>query len=364
MNKQTVSPLQFSILIIGFLFGTSIILSTSPEAKQDSWITVIIGGTSGISLFILFYYFYQRFPELTIFQYQQKLLGKKLGKLINYLYIWFFVHLAAIVLTNFWFFMCSTFYPTTSPVVIGLFLMVAITYAIYVGIEAIARTEQILIPIIPISLVIIYSLLWKEYNLENLLPIGENGIKPILSGSLGIFTFPFGETIAFGALFPYIKQGNKNKTKKIFISTLFIMMIFGTISTMLNILILGSIRENSMFPFVDIVRLVNVLGFLERIDAFVMLIWVISVFSKLSILVFAAIIGFRDTFEIEDYRPIVLPVSSLVMTLSYFLYNNIVEMNAFAFSTWPFYSLVFELLIPIILLITLIFKNNKLKNNR
>ncbi|OEF99444.1 hypothetical protein BHF71_09030 [Vulcanibacillus modesticaldus] len=347
MNKQSISNLQLGLLIIGFLLGTSIIMGGAPSTKRDSWIALIIGGTSGSFLLLFYYYFYQQFPKLNLFQYQRKILGPILGRLVNILYLWFFIHLASNTLAYFGGLMSSLYYQRTEPFILILFLMLTIIYATNLGIEVVARAGLIMIPVIPTLLLLVYVLLWKEYNFEFLLPIAENGIKPILNGALTILAFPYGELIAFCVIFPHLNK-TKSSKKVVFISSLFV-VIFGIILVIFDTAILNDAREMSLYPLNDVVRLINVLGFFERIDASVMLIWVISVFAKLSILAYSAIIGFADLFNQIDYRPFVIPTSAIILALSLFIFDDIIQMRDFAFKTWPYYALIFELLIPVLL---------------
>ncbi len=353
--KQQIGNFGFSVMLIGFLFGSSIILPSATQAKQDSWIAVFLGGSIGTLFFILYFSLFQLYPNLSFFKYTKIILGKYLGTIINMFYLGFFVHLAALVLRNFWSFMATTFYSDTSELILAITIMLVIVFAVFHGIEVISRTLSLIIPTIPLIFLMLYLLLWKEYNFQYLLPIGENGIKPIIEGAFSILTFPFGELVAFTVLLPFL--GQTNKTKKILVSTVFFTAIFGTITIILNTATLGILREEYNFPIYEVVKLIEVLDFVERIDAFIMLVWIFSIFAKLSLLFYVVTLGTAEIFQYEDHRPFIIPMSIIITSLSFLVYDNIVEMTIFALNTWPFYAIIFEFIIPFILLLIALMKN-------
>lgn len=64
-------------------------------------------------------------------------------------------------------------------------------YGVYLGIEVIARQNELTSPIWMLSFIVILFLVAKEINPDNFRPILENGIMPVIKGST--LVSPFGE---------------------------------------------------------------------------------------------------------------------------------------------------------------------------
>ncbi|WP_253925625.1 GerAB/ArcD/ProY family transporter [Halobacillus sp. A5] len=95
MVKEKISLLQFFALLNLFVFGTNLVVGSGLDAKKDAWLAIFIGIFGGLMLFLIYYYLYTRYPNLSLIGYSQKLLGKYIGGFIGLLYIPFLVYAAS-----------------------------------------------------------------------------------------------------------------------------------------------------------------------------------------------------------------------------------------------------------------------------
>lgn len=92
-HNGIISARQFAIIVLLFVVGDSILYVpslTAAEAKQDAWISGIIGWGEGLLLTLLYSAVSKRYPNQTIIQYSELILGRWLGKVVSVLFITYF----------------------------------------------------------------------------------------------------------------------------------------------------------------------------------------------------------------------------------------------------------------------------------
>jgi spore germination protein KB len=183
---------------------------------------------------------------------------------------------------------------------------------------------------------------------ENLMPVLGNGIRPVLKGTLSAFTFPFGETVVFTGILSSLQRSRS--VKKVYLTGLLIAGFFITISSLRNIMVLGVEDLSSVyFPSYSVIGRINIGNFLQRMEVAVSMVFILAGFVKISVCLLAACKGLSKLFGYTDYRFLVIPVTLLMVNLSYILYENIMEMFEWAFKVFPYYALLFELILPVMI---------------
>ena len=103
LDKEKISQRQFTVLVMMFIIGSSILISPSGlalEAKHDAWIAVIFSVAIGLSLVFLYVSLSNRYSNMTLAQYSELIIGKWAGKFLSLLYFFYFFILSALVLRN------------------------------------------------------------------------------------------------------------------------------------------------------------------------------------------------------------------------------------------------------------------------
>ena len=99
------------------------------------------------------------------------------------------------------------------------------------------------------------------------------------------------------------------------------------------------------------ISLIQLGNLLERLEMLVVSVFLVCIFVKVGICAFAVCNGISKVFGFDDYKFIATPVVLLMFNFSFIVYKNILEMTFFAFNIWPYYSFVFEVIIPLIVFI-------------
>ncbi|MGJ9386201.1 GerAB/ArcD/ProY family transporter [Salipaludibacillus sp. CF4.18] len=358
MERAKITPFQLFSLIFLFELGTAIVLAPGIEASQNAWIAILLGLSTGIVIFLIYYYLFRQFPNLSLIEYLPKILGKYLGWFVGFMYTLYFLYQATRILRDFGDLILTSILPETPLMIVNLLMICVIIYVIYLGIEVLARTGEFFV-LIFLLLGIFTNLLFLfsgEINIENLLPILEEGWTPVLGTFPWMFTFPFGEMIIFTMLLPYLN--NKNAALKVGITGLVISGVLIAFATTMNIAVLGvDIAERSTFPLISAISKIRIGEFLERLDAIAVLSLIIGVFFKIALFFYVGVLGTSMLFKVSKYKQLLLPMSILVSVGSISVAENVIAHAKEGSEIVPLYlHLPFQVYIPVLLLIIILIR--------
>ncbi|MCB2294027.1 endospore germination permease [Clostridium algoriphilum] len=223
-------------------------------------------------------------------------------------------------------------------------------WSLKAGIEVLGRWSEFFIWLVILIFLSITIMSIPQMDLNRLKPILNYNLRPLLKGAFSSFTFPFGETIVFTMVFSNISK--VKNYKKIFMVSLFIGGGIISIATIRNILILGSktiARVYFLSPMS--ISLINLGSMLQRLEMLVAIVFLVCVFVKSSICIFAVCNGISKVFGFDDYKFIATPVSLLMFCFSFSVYKSTMEMSSWAADIYPYYASVFQVIIPLIIFI-------------
>lgn len=362
MGKVKLTPFQLFALIILFELGSAIVISLGIEAKQDAWIAILLGLTGSILLYFIYYYLFRQYPNLTLIEYLEKILGKYLGWFVGFLYSLYFIYIASRVLRDFEDLALTAILPETPVFVVGLLMILTIVYVVYAGIEVLARTGEFYFLIFLLIGFVVNSLfvVSGEIEVKNFLPILGEGWMPVLTTAFPtVLTFPFGEIIVFTMLLPLLND--KKSALKVGIIGLVISGFLIVFSTMMNIAVLGvDIVERSTFPLLSAIGKIRIGEFLERLDALAVVSLIVGLFFKISIFLYAGVVSVSHLFKVKKYQSILLPISIIVLVSSISIAENFSEHLKEGLEVVIYYlHLPFQVYIPVLLLVITLIKKKQ-----
>jgi spore germination protein KB len=360
MEKAKISGIQLFAMMFMFEMGTALVISYGISAKKDAWLTILLGLGGGIVLFFIHYTLFCQYPNLPLTGYARKIFGKYLGWIIGLLYVLYFLYIASRNLREFGDLILSSTMPATPLLAINILMVLAICYVLYLGIEVVGRTAEVFIVILLLFGVAGNFLVFVSGNVDinNLQPFLENGWKPILKTVFPlIISFPFGEMIVFTMLLPYLNR--PGSAKKVWLSALISSGVILSYTTSLNIAVLGAEEVGrSTFPLLSTIGKVNLMEFLQRLDTIVVFTFLITMFFKIAIFFYAAVIGMVDLFKLKNHQQMVLPVGVILIFLSMVIASNWAEhMDEGLGITGYYLHIPFLMIIPLLMLVIVIIRN-------
>lgn len=347
MNREVISDKQGICIMILFIWGSTLVLGTGGPAKSDAWIAVLLGGVLSAIPIYIYSRILTKFPGRDIFDINEIVLGKVLGKIINFLYIIFAIHLCALVFDNFGEFINIVGLPDTPRLAPIIPLTIICVWIVKEGIECLGRFCEIFLLVLMIILCITIILSVNEMDVNNIRPLFFSGKSAILKGTFLAFSFPFAETVIFTMILSSVKT--KKSPFKIYFTALPIAGLILVILTLRNVLVSGTeLISLNYFPSYFVVGRISIGEFIQRIETFVAIGFLISGFTKMSVCLLAASNGISKVFGFKDYRFIVTPVALFILSMSFMVYESIIETVKWVPKYYPAYAFIFEVILPLI----------------
>lgn len=370
MEKGKLSPFQLFCLVFTFLLGSTTILQNLAVAGRDTWLSIILAVISGIIMALVTTSLALRFPNLTLIEYAQVLFGKILGRVIGALYLWYFLHLAALVVRNFGELMTSIVMPETPLWFFHLTLGLVVSFFVYHRVEVMGRFSELLFPIVILVSFLIVTLIALSgiVEINNFLPILEQGVGRVFMGAIPMASFPFFEIILFTMIFPYVNIGtNRRKAVLMGVTLSGILLLSNLVQDMA---IFGG--EMATLPFVrySAIKLISVGDFIERIEAIYLAIILVDGLIKVGVCLYAFVLGLAQLLGLKDYKPLIMPSMIMMVVLSILVYENTFQMLDFAVNIYPVYAFPFQVGLPLLMLVLALIKrkgqvgNNTITNQK
>ncbi|RIX60317.1 spore gernimation protein [Paenibacillus nanensis] len=355
INSTKISLRQFTILTMFYTIGTTILVipsSLAADAKQNAWLAAAVGWLIGLLIVYLYISLGKLFPELTLFGFLERTLGKWFGKLVSLAFIFFFFTGAASVLYYMGNFMTTQVMPETP---LGAFVLLfggLVVMGLRLGLEVLARTSEILFPWFLILFTVSTLFVSPEIDLEKIKPILDVGMKPTLKAALSFLGTASLPLVAFLMFFPANLNHTKGAGKAFFVGTL-LGGIAIIIVTFMSISVLGAdFTARNMYPSYALAKKINIANFIQRVEILMAGMWFMSIFFKTTFYAYGFITGIAQLCGCKDYRPLVLPCGMIFISYSMIIYPNVVYMMDFDSTVYIPYVITVCLLLPLLLYAT------------
>lgn len=321
------------LFFILFMIRTTIILAILPpvvtvyNAFQDAWASVIVSFFTASILVIIIGKLGLHFPEMTVIEYSQKLLGTWPGRVICLVFLWGLLDMASIDVRIYSEALIAGFLPESPPTFVVASMVIVAAVAAYHGLEAIGRAADLLFPfyllMIVLSLTIpLPQVISLSHNLE---PVLARGMLPVLGGS-AVITAMIANYLVLAILAPAVTKPRKA------LNTALWSLAFSTLAIVLTAIVTVAIlgphkASRTLYPFFGMIRTVLLSKFLERVEIFAVATWGFGLFIELAIIIFCGARGLSQILGLKDYRPLIAPMAVIWITLSMHSNKNIFDIK-------------------------------------
>ncbi|MEK3674299.1 GerAB/ArcD/ProY family transporter [Paenibacillus sp. FSL R10-2771] len=348
MSKEIIPAGQSISIAVLFISGSSLFMGTSGQSGNSSWIAIIFAISLAVPLMLIYARLHVLFPGKDLYDMLIAVFGAVFGRVLSCLYIWYALHLGALVLRNFGEF--SKTVALTSTPMIAPMLMIGLLciWVVYAGMEVLGRSAKFLLLFSFIVIVLIQLLSVPKFEYHHMKPLLDSGWGPVFADTAGSFTFPFAEIVIFLGAFNVLPA--KGSATRVLVSGSLIAGIIIIFVTLRNLLVLGpDILSSLYFPSYVAVSRINIGDFLTRIEGSAAIVFVTALFIKVSLCLYVTCNGVSKLFKLKSYRSVVLQMGLIMVYLSDFIYKDIMEMQYFAYHIYKVYALPFQVVIPVML---------------
>lgn len=347
-----ISAGQLGLILISIRIAVMTVflpVAWATQSPRDAWISALLSALGGFFITYVIVMLSKRHPHESLVEICRTLLGKWAGGVLSILFLIFFLNVTVIIVREFAEILNNAIMQETPVSVFIIYVMIAVIFAVSLGVEAIVRVNAITLPISLFSLFLILVLLIKNYHPEALLPILENGFRPAITGTI-VPVALFGEIILLLMLHPYVHNQRKILLYSMFAE--FVTMIY-LVGLILAVIAVVGAREaaNLTMPVFTIVRMISIADFFERIESIMVAVWISLLYAKMCIYLYVSVIGTGQLLRLKSYKNLIIPFGTTVLILANQSFTSIGDIKYFTGNYWSYYAIIFEYVFPCFLLV-------------
>lgn len=218
---------------------------------------------------------------------------------------------------------------------ISMLMTIIVMLGVWSGIETFARTGEIFILLFVFMFLLLIVMLLPQAKVENLLPMMRHSFASMAEGVVYYISYSFLEMYVFLMIFPYVKR-----TAHLFRDYMLSVLLGGLaifLIVTISLLVLGPfLSKFHLFATYTLAKKISLGGFLDRLEAILVVNFILSTYFKATLFAFAFVMGLTRMFKLKDHRILTFPVGLMIFGYSYLVSPNIVVLNSItpAWSLW------------------------------
>ncbi|MFF2288682.1 GerAB/ArcD/ProY family transporter [Peribacillus butanolivorans] len=359
MEKGKISSLQMAILLYPTIVATAILGVpgiTAKYALNDLWLSPILAALIGYATVYIAYKLHKLYPKQTVIQFSEQIIGRIPGKILGFLYLFFYIPITGQILRSYGDFIVDSFMVNTPISVIMASMVILCALIVRGGIEVLGRAAGLFLPLFIIPIFILIILVSSDFDFKNIFPILGNGIMPPLKGAIVPGGW-FSEFFLMIFLLPFL--ADMKKGMKYGMMTVFAVMFTLVVVNLVVLFVLGPTTSSKVYPLMSVSRYIGLADFFEHLESGVMAIWVVGTFVKISVFYYAAALSTAQWLNLSDYRPVVWPLGILIVEFSFWSFPSSMEVSRYDVIAFPFYGILMQTIIPLFLLVIAFVRKRK-----
>ncbi len=333
--KEKISTIQICSIAYFILLSNNLGIITYnllQYTRQDSLISLIIGFILGFIPLLIYIKIMNYRPDLTFFQKIETILPKKIANIINLIISGTILYIISVFFYNMTDFISSQYLSRTPSMIISIVFIPPIIYLLTKGLTVIGRTTFVLL-IISLTLLTLTILgLFSQIELQNILPILENGIKGPFKHALVYICYNIVPLILITSI-PLNNITDKEKfNKRIIITYIFASMVMFTVFFLILTILGVNIATLYQFPEYDLLKKISLVGFIQRTESTVSLRWIFYILIIVVMGIYYVTEYIKHTFKIKNQQTnkiIISAITILIIISANFLFKNSVVANIF-----------------------------------
>ncbi|SFS60574.1 endospore germination permease [Paenibacillus sp. BC26] len=325
------------VLLTYFAFGPSL-----KQAKQDIWIAYLLAGAGAVIGSYLMVKVSMAYPNQTMVQYIQIILGKWLGKVVALAYICFWLLIIMIMLRGTVDFIgTNLLYQTPALVIIVFEILLMLYFNLQGGITTIGRCSQVIGPLLFVAAFLPMMLNSTHMDYNQLLPVYNEGSKGIVNGAAIIFCF-IGETSIVMMVTAFVKE-SKSASSGV-LSAVGFGTLWGCMMSVAVILLFGAVSAADMYhPHFMFMKSISILDFIQNFDLVITFFLQFGIMIKLASHLFISSYGIAQWMNFRNWKRVTWVLAFLIL-IGMLTTSNL----SFEYLIQPWFFLLFNFALPVL----------------
>lgn len=353
-----IGRLQYFSLIPNLLYSKAIGITSGIFVRAvgaDVWTSMLIGFVVGTVVVVAVTFLGSKFPEKTMIQYAEELIGRASAKIMGALLAIFFIVAFAlsadVVVIH-----LSEYFLIDTPVIVICLIWAALSmYGAWLGFEVVARISLIGLLMIILLNVAMFLGVVKDFRFMNLQPLFETGFVSNVTNSVYIFGDLAMAILAIGILYPSINTKGKTISVSFWAMVASIVLIVSW--PFLETGVMGpDIMKKYIVVCMEQIRCAQFTQYLPRYELIMVSFFVFTVYVQSAAMLHCAKYCIKQLTGIKKDWFILTPLSVVGFVLTYIL---IKDSNMFVdFLSWPWSQICLVLCIgiPLVLFVAALIK--------
>lgn len=352
MKTERISGGQLIAMMFWAIMGTAVL--TLPvligiHAPRDAWMAAVIFTLGGIPLSLIVGALSKKMENMNFIHFLEVVFGMVIGKIMAALFLTWLFHATALVIWQTGNFTRKSLLPNTPFLFTILILLLPVIYGAYKGLEAMSRSSHVIFMLTFLPLFVLFLLNIPDFDPENLLPVLDDGIIPVLRSSLAPLAWA-GEIVLVLFFVPNITPRNKTGTYAVY--TILLIGIGGIMNELFYTAVFGPLRQHLSNPFLALIKHIPPTAFIERYDVVFSTVNILGNFVKMSVFVYALVQGCSQFFGQKNNKVLIPPIIGILLFITLRAVRSQTALIHYLDSVFPLHTIPLLYGLPLLTLIT------------
>ncbi len=320
-------------------------LAISHFTVRDGWISALLFSISSLIVAATCALYLRAFPTTRLSEAIVTTFGPIVGHALGlWLAVWLWIH-TALSLNQFMHFVATTVMPRTPLPVLEFALFFPITYAVFLGLEVIARFGEFIIPItIPVFGVLTGFMVLKMH-IQALVPILADGWSPVLQASLQPDVSFALQLLLVLEILPELRDPETLSRDVLLVGAM--VTISFVIIEIIAVATLGGAATYLQYPMLEVIRGIEAGRFIQRLDTIYVMGMVVVIMLKAATLQYMLHSSIRSVFKVPVSPILLMSGTALTGASGIYFWRNNFEFAHYSLFVSPAYFCATLLVLPL-----------------
>jgi len=354
IGKVESIALLITVIINNIIFNVpAIILNLT---GTGSWVNIIYLTILAFVFIFIICKLLKPFSQLDLLDISEYIGGKFLKIILGIAYIFLFISFAGACLRYLAYSLHLIYFENTSLLYLMLLFLIPVVIATKRGLKAISGTNLFFIPMIMISILVLFISVSKDFVWQRLFPVFGYGIKNLFFTQIGNISI-FNVIAYLYFIRPFLK--NHQHFKYISIFCIVICSIYFILSILTLLMAFPFITDTDQtLSLYLLTRSASLGNFFERVDAIFIFLWILNLISFLSLNIFFINNIVKKLLKIK-YPSELTYTSALILLGVAVSFKNIAVVKVFNRNFYKIYDAVLVFVVSFFIILLAYFKKRR-----